>query len=144
MRPDRQAELAGEELSAAYMVQVVMRKRNREDALPPRRKCPRPLDKGALPVIVGRCGLDQEHLALTEGVAVGVRRWRERGRARGKQLDPARNRPRPGHVVYRSTTSATASPPPMQSVARPRFAPRSFMAWTSVVRMRAPLAPMGW
>src|SRR5512133_577175 len=49
-----------------------------------------------------------------------------------------------GRASYRSTTSATASPPPMQSEARPRCLPRSFMAYRSVTRMRAPEAPMGW
>src|ERR1051325_9598583 len=43
-----------------------------------------------------------------------------------------------------STIIAAASPPPMQIAARPRFAPRSCIAWISVTRMRAPLAPIGW
>jgi len=42
-----------------------------------------------------------------------------------------------------SSIIATASPPPMQSAARPRRLPLSFIRWTSVVSIRAPLAPMG-
>src|SRR6266540_275197 len=45
---------------------------------------------------------------------------------------------------YRSTMTATASPPPMHSDASPRRFPRSFIAWSSVTRIRAPDAPMGW
>ena len=50
---------------------------------------------------------------------------------------------RPGEAQRRSMTAATASPPPMQRVARPRFFFSSSRAWSSVVRMRAPEAPMG-
>ena len=38
---------------------------------------------------------------------------------------------------------ATASPPPMHSDAIPRFRFRRASAWMSVVRMRAPVAPIG-
>jgi hypothetical protein len=38
---------------------------------------------------------------------------------------------------------ATALPPPRQSAAIPLFALRLAMAWMSVVRTRAPLAPIG-
>src|SRR5713101_774195 len=44
----------------------------------------------------------------------------------------------------RSMIIETALPPPRQSVARPRFAPRSFIAKAKVVRIRAPLQPIGW
>src|SRR6266571_8718572 len=44
----------------------------------------------------------------------------------------------------RSTIIETALPPPRQSVARPRFALRSFIAYTRVVSTRAPLQPIGW
>src|SRR5690606_34080240 len=43
-----------------------------------------------------------------------------------------------------STVIATPMPPPMHSVARPFFAPRRFIANSSVLRMRAPEAPIGW
>src|ERR1700722_5170611 len=43
-----------------------------------------------------------------------------------------------------STASATASPPPMHNEAIPRFWPRRRRAYSRVVRMRAPVAPMGW
>src|SRR5437867_11175201 len=39
---------------------------------------------------------------------------------------------------------ASASPPPMQRLANPRRAPRASIASRIVVRMRAPVAPMGW
>src|SRR5437016_4932610 len=44
----------------------------------------------------------------------------------------------------RSTIIETALPPPRQRVASPRFAPRSFIAYTRVVKTRAPLQPIGW
>ena len=44
----------------------------------------------------------------------------------------------------RSTMTATASPPPMHSVARPVFLLWRLSAYTSVVRIRAPLHPIGW
>jgi|GEM_PF-385738 len=75
---------------------------------------------------------------------------REGGKARGqrqreRKLQAAELAPRPGAARggQRSTTRATASPPPMQRVARPFLALRCFIVWTSVVRMRAPEAPMG-
>src|SRR5262249_36176520 len=43
-----------------------------------------------------------------------------------------------------STPSATASPPPMHSVAMPRFLPRSLSAGSSVPSTRAPEQPIGW
>src|ERR1700733_14706992 len=43
-----------------------------------------------------------------------------------------------------SIAIAVASPPPMQSDATPRFAPRARSAAISVTRMRAPEAPIGW
>src|SRR5262249_1159206 len=49
-------------------------------------------------------------------------------------------------VIYqftRDTLRATASPPPRHNVASPRRAFRSFIAYSSVVNTRAPLAPMG-
>ena len=42
------------------------------------------------------------------------------------------------------TLMATALPPPRQSDTRPRRARRLRMAWSSVIKMRAPDAPMGW
>src|SRR5580692_1461953 len=42
-----------------------------------------------------------------------------------------------------STASATASPPPMHKEAIPRCSPRRRRAYSRVVRMRAPVAPMG-
>ena len=44
---------------------------------------------------------------------------------------------------YTSTASATPLPPPRHSDAMPRFAPRRFIAYSSVVRTRAPEAPIG-
>ena len=45
---------------------------------------------------------------------------------------------------YRSTTTASASPPPMQRLARPRFALRSFIAWSERRERGARrVAPMG-
>src|SRR5690606_38950054 len=44
----------------------------------------------------------------------------------------------------RSTERATALPPPRQRVASPVDRPRSSSAWMSVVRTRAPDAPIGW
>src|SRR6059036_1121772 len=44
----------------------------------------------------------------------------------------------------RSTIIETALPPPRHRVASPRFAPRSFIAYTRVVKTRAPLQPIGW
>src|SRR5437016_2950783 len=44
----------------------------------------------------------------------------------------------------RSTIIETTLPPPRQRVASPRFAPRSFIAYTRVVKTRAPLQPIGW
>src|SRR6266704_7039848 len=43
-----------------------------------------------------------------------------------------------------STIIVTALPPPRQSVVRPRFALRSFIAYKRVVSTRAPLQPIGW
>src|SRR5205807_8975654 len=43
----------------------------------------------------------------------------------------------------RSTARLTASPPPRQTAATPRRTSRSCMALSSVVRIRAPLAPIG-
>ena len=54
---------------------------------------------------------------------------------------PSRNRG--GHQI-RSSTAATASPPPMQSVTSPRCAFCRCSSRTSVVTRRPPLAPMGW
>src|ERR1041384_2300756 len=48
------------------------------------------------------------------------------------------------YQLSRSTLSATASPPPRQRVASPVRALRSCIAYNSVVRTRAPLAPIGW
>src|SRR3984885_2766265 len=42
-----------------------------------------------------------------------------------------------------STAIAVASPPPMHRLAMPRFLPRAFSAYSNVVRMRAPVAPIG-
>ena len=44
----------------------------------------------------------------------------------------------------RSTSSAMPSPPPMHSDAPPVFAFFAAIAWSSVTRMRAPEAPIGW
>src|SRR5205809_3175122 len=44
----------------------------------------------------------------------------------------------------RSRITAIAFPPPRHRVARPRFAPRSFIAYARVVRTLAPLQPIGW
>ena len=49
-----------------------------------------------------------------------------------------------GSVQASSTQTAIPSPPPMQMAATPRRAPRSRIVWSSVTRMRAPLAPIGW
>ena len=43
-----------------------------------------------------------------------------------------------------SSTKANASPPPMQSVAKPRCNCRCLKACNNVVTMRAPVAPIGW
>src|SRR3989454_9742774 len=43
----------------------------------------------------------------------------------------------------RSPIIETALPPPRHRVASPRFAPRSFIAYTRVVKTRAPLQPIG-
>src|SRR5262249_21572016 len=48
-----------------------------------------------------------------------------------------------GHDT-RSTASATALPPPRQSVARPVRLPRASSACSSVTSTRAPEAPIGW
>ncbi len=54
----------------------------------------------------------------------------------------------PFHAGARSDAArcatAVPSPPPMHSVATPRFWPRAFSACISVTMMRAPLAPIGW
>src|SRR5208282_5368785 len=42
-----------------------------------------------------------------------------------------------------SMAMAVASPPPMHRLAIPRCLPRAFSAYSSVVRMRAPVAPIG-
>src|SRR5688500_6366599 len=44
----------------------------------------------------------------------------------------------------RSTRAASPMPPETQSVAMPRPAPRASSPCSSVTRMRAPVAPMGW
>ena len=44
---------------------------------------------------------------------------------------------------YRSTHMATPMPPPMHSVAKPFFAPRRCISYSSVVSTRAPEAPIG-
>ena len=51
---------------------------------------------------------------------------------------------RAARQIARVTLSATASPPPRQSVARPVVPPRSASAYSSVMSTRAPLAPIGW
>src|SRR5205807_9517275 len=43
-----------------------------------------------------------------------------------------------------STAMATASPPPIQRESTPIRAPRFFIAYSSVTRVLAPLAPIGW
>src|SRR5688572_24018422 len=50
---------------------------------------------------------------------------------------------RSGSRNYRSMASATPLPPPRHRLAIPRFNPRCSSAYSNVVRMRAPLAPIG-
>ncbi len=64
-----------------------------------------------------------------------------RPRTTGRYL--LRRRGSGGESQMHSTASATPLPPPRQRVATPRFSFRAFSAYSSVVRMRAPLAPMG-
>src|SRR5262249_26030834 len=49
-----------------------------------------------------------------------------------------------GGLTHRSTSIAIPWPTPMQSAAMPLFLFFAFIAWTSVVNMRAPLDPIGW
>src|SRR6202012_6124150 len=50
-----------------------------------------------------------------------------------------------GHRLQNlSIALATASPPPMQRLATPRFSPRASSADRSVAMTRAPEAPIGW
>ena len=42
-----------------------------------------------------------------------------------------------------STANATPLPPPRHNAAIPRFTPRRFIAYSSVVSTREPLAPIG-
>src|SRR5438094_5871835 len=79
------------------------------------------------------------------------------GPARGTPEDgvPPHDRPEPREAEKgsesaprrsygRSRIIAIAFPPPRHRVARPRFAPRSFIAYARVVRIRAPVHPSGW
>jgi MFS family permease len=65
------------------------------------------------------------------------------GRA-GRRSRGGTGRPARGPAVERSTHMATPMPPPMHSVARPFFASRRCISCSSVFRMRAPEAPIGW
>src|SRR5205807_7881322 len=49
----------------------------------------------------------------------------------------------PVYAPLTSTIIASPCPPPEQIAATPRPPPRRRSSWTSVVRMRAPLAPIG-
>jgi hypothetical protein len=48
------------------------------------------------------------------------------------------------HGYIRSKMIAKASPPPIHRLANPRRAPRASIAYSNVVMMRAPVAPIGW
>ena len=110
---------------------VVVRRDDGDRPPPLRRQGPRPCDPRALLVVVRRRGLDEEHVAPAQRVAVGVGGRQERRRARGEEREARRELSRPhGASPQRSTTTASASPPPMQSVARPRFVFWSFIAWS--------------
>ena len=68
----------------------------------------------------------------------------ERARASSKSRADASSDHAPWRRAQtRSTIIASASPPPMQIDARPRFLFACLRAWSSVVTMRAPLAPIG-
>src|SRR5207253_2760519 len=98
--------------------------------------------------------LDQiEHLSavnvrFSHGSPVrgGVIDRRQRvGQVRVHFILPAHIRPsKPGRSYPRSTTIATAFPPPRHSDARPRRWPRFSSAYSSVVSTREPDAPIGW
>src|SRR5262249_58569572 len=45
---------------------------------------------------------------------------------------------------HRSNRTAMPIPPETQSVAMPRWASRRRISWSSVVAIRAPVAPIGW
>src|SRR5258708_28798256 len=104
--------------------------------------------------ISGARQLQHRHLRVT-GVMLARRAERADGRAikrvsfvrtiERSVRDAAGNRDRDrraaGHMS--STAIAVASPPPMHRLAMPRFLPRAFSAWINVVRMRAPVAPIG-
>ena len=47
-------------------------------------------------------------------------------------------------LPFTSTITASPWPPPEQIAAQPSPPPRRRSSFTSVIRMRAPLAPIGW
>src|SRR5204863_6661170 len=61
-----------------------------------------------------------------------------------RELDVADGEAFAHYASFRSTSMATALPPPRQSAATPMRPLRRSRACRSVTRTRAPLAPIGW
>src|SRR5262245_33199127 len=76
--PNGKAELPREESCTTDRIRVMMRREDRDDPPPTRADGAGPREPFTPFVVVRRCWLDKDHVATSEGVAVGVRGRRER------------------------------------------------------------------